>query len=206
MALTLVERGGRRDRRPSSTPITAGTRASTRPRRRARPASSPARSPTSSQEIMPCTSRPRFTAQHGRRAVALAGDAVVLAQPQFGNPSPTAGSATSQKAKPGGRPGGLPAGRVRQRGQAGPGAGGDPGRDQEQQRDVHREVQAEQHRRLRARSSCPAPTSRCWSAATWARCCASSSSPTTWATRSGAQVPEDGQAQDAPSTSSSSTS
>ena len=111
-------------------------------------------------------SHPPDRASDARRRRCSPGATLAIAQPTFGNPSPTAGSETSQKANAAGRPGALPAGRVHEREQEGPGADRHSRRDQEQQRDVPAEVHAPTTSPTSARSSSPTPTSRCSSAPT----------------------------------------
>ncbi len=105
-----------------------------------------------------------------------------------------------------GRPGDLPAGRVHERRQEGPGADRPSGRDQEQQRDVPAEVHGEQHRGLRRDRAVQRqlPGARALESRPAAQRVHARLQPRRSA--GGAQVPGHGQAEDAPSTSSSSTS
>ena len=82
-------------------------------------------------------------------AALLASASLAIAQPTFGNPSPTAGSSTSQKANASADQALYKPVEYTNVEQEGPGAGRHSRGDQEQQRDVPAEVHDEQHRRLR---------------------------------------------------------
>ena len=91
----------------------------------------------------------RFAGLAFRAALLAVRDRWRSAQPTCGNPSPTAGSETSQKANAAADQTIYKPVEYVEREEEGPGAGRDPRRDQEQQRDVPAEVHRQQHRRLR---------------------------------------------------------
>ena len=150
----------------SSTPTTAATRDSPPA---ARPGSSgpvPQHDRHSNRRIRhaPIQSRSRLAGLAFASRSSPLRHPAALAQPSFGNPSPTAGSETSQKANAAADQTVYQPVEYVEREQEGAGAGRHPRRDQEQQRDASCRSSPPTTSPTSARSSSPAPTSRCWSA------------------------------------------
>ena len=126
----------------------------------------------------------------------LASATLASAQPTYGNPSPTAGRETSQKANAAADQTIYQPVIYTNASKKGPGGGRHPRRDQEQQRDVPAEVHHQQHRGLRRDRIVERQFRRARALEPRSAAQGIRARLQPGRSRPGAQVPEDGQAQD----------